>query len=57
MIICLRTNKVPDEGVFVNGCFLDGSRWNLERKSLDEQLPKVLVTSMPIIHLVVNTYF
>ncbi|ALC44807.1 Dhc62B [Drosophila busckii] len=40
----------PDDGVYCNGLFLEGARWHWEQCMLVEQLPKVLLYSMPAIY-------
>ncbi|XP_058067045.1 dynein axonemal heavy chain 12 [Anopheles bellator] len=42
----------PECGVYVNGIFLEGARWDLPKGCLEEQLPKQLIDTMPILHLV-----
>ena len=41
--------KQPANGVYTNGLFFDGARWNKEKGLLDDPLPKVLFSSAPII--------
>lgn len=48
-------DQPPDDGVYINGLFLEGARWNWEQKVLDEQLPKVLIYPMPAIYLIPTT--
>ncbi|KAL8212523.1 UNVERIFIED_CONTAM: Dynein heavy chain 12, axonemal [Gekko kuhli] len=42
-------NTAPADGVFVNGLFLDGARWDRKKGLLAEQYPKILFDMMPII--------
>lgn len=39
----------PSDGVIVYGLFLEGARWNANKMSLDESLPKVLFETMPFV--------
>lgn len=41
--------NAPADGVYVNGLFLDGGRWNPVKACLDESLPRVLYEDMPIV--------
>jgi dynein heavy chain len=41
----------PEDGVYIRGLYLEGARWNPDKKSLDESRPKQLYTEMPVIHL------
>ncbi|XP_055844482.1 dynein axonemal heavy chain 12 [Episyrphus balteatus] len=41
----------PEDGVYINGIFLEGARWNWDKHLLDEQIPKILIADVPVIHL------
>merc|ERR1711916_42835 len=41
----------PDDGVYVNGLFIEGARWDAEKQVLGDALPKVLIEPMPILWL------
>ncbi|RVE47759.1 hypothetical protein evm_007648 [Chilo suppressalis] len=41
----------PESGVYVIGLFMDGGRWNRNKSTIDEQLPKILNDNMPVIWL------
>ncbi|XP_017080044.1 dynein heavy chain 12, axonemal [Drosophila eugracilis] len=40
----------PDDGVYCNGLFLEGARWEWRENTLVEQFPKVLIYAMPVIY-------
>lgn len=41
----------PDDGVYVNGMFMEGGRWDSRKKAISQPLPKELFSSFPIIWL------
>ncbi|KPJ04007.1 Dynein heavy chain 10, axonemal [Papilio xuthus] len=42
----------PDSGCYVRGLYLEGARWDLEDGCLRRSHPKVLVTELPIMHII-----
>lgn len=36
----------------MHGLFLEGARWNIEKNTLDYQLPKELVMEMPLVQVI-----
>lgn len=47
----LDKDKKPENGAYIYGLFLEGSRWDSDLNKLAESAPKVLFTSMPYIWL------
>ena len=42
----------PKTGKYVSGLFLEGARWDFEKKVLAKQVPKELVFEMPIVKII-----
>jgi dynein heavy chain len=43
------TNSRPEKGVYVNGLFMEGARWDRQKSRLAESQTKILYDPMPII--------
>jgi dynein heavy chain len=41
----------PEDGVYVNGLYVDGGRWNAAGHHLDESEPGVMQSTMPIVQM------
>eukprot|EP00928_Gymnodinium_smaydae_P009061 TRINITY_DN13347_c0_g3_i1.p1 TRINITY_DN13347_c0_g3~~TRINITY_DN13347_c0_g3_i1.p1 ORF type:complete len:4331 (+),score=1052.12 TRINITY_DN13347_c0_g3_i1:55-13047(+) len=44
--------KPPQDGVYIYGMFLEGARWDVSKKQLEESLPKVLFVELPAVLMV-----
>ena len=44
--------KRLDQGTYVQGLYIEGCRWNIEKDCLDVQNPKELVTQMPLVQII-----
>ncbi|XP_073507678.1 dynein axonemal heavy chain 3-like [Phyllobates terribilis] len=42
----------PADGIYINGLYMEGARWDCGKHVIDESFPKVLYESMPIIWLI-----
>lgn len=47
-----KVDKRLEAGTYIQGVFLEGARWNMEKDCLDYQLPKQLIVEMPLIRVV-----
>lgn len=47
-----RPKEKPELGVYVDGLFAEAFRWNEQNHQMDVQLPKQLLSQMPVIHCV-----
>jgi dynein heavy chain len=45
-------SKGAEDGVYVDGLFVEGCRWDDKKEALDESMPKVLYTQMKTIWVV-----
>ncbi|KAI9097032.1 dynein heavy chain and region D6 of dynein motor-domain-containing protein [Phlyctochytrium arcticum] len=43
--------EAPENGLYVYGLYLEGARWNKEKNTIVESLPKILYDSLPVIWL------
>jgi len=44
--------EAPSDGVYINGMFIEGARWDRASHILEEQHLKQLTDTMPIIHMI-----
>ena len=42
----------PEDGCYVHGLYLEGAAWDVERRCLARQQPKVLVQELPILQII-----
>ncbi|KAG5468437.1 hypothetical protein LSCM1_02417 [Leishmania martiniquensis] len=42
----------PEDGAYVHGLYLEGARWDAERRTLAPQLKKQLISEMPVMQIV-----
>ena len=47
-----QVTKHLEFGTYVDGLYLEGARWDLERRELARQLPKQLAVGMPLIQII-----
>lgn len=44
--------KRLDQGTYIQGLYIEGARWNMEKDCLDYQKPKELVMEMPLVQII-----
>jgi len=42
---------VPDDGILVHGLYMDGFRWDDERKVVADSVPRVMNSPLPMMHM------
>ncbi len=51
-VIPVDATEKPEEGAYIYGLYLEAARWNYEEGVLDESLPKILFSSLPMIKII-----
>jgi dynein heavy chain len=46
-----KITQKPEDGCYIYGLFIEGSRWDYEKHVIQESRPKELYTQFPVIHL------
>lgn len=41
----------PEDGIYVYGLYLEGTKWNYEKHDIDQPIPKELYSELPIVWL------
>ena len=54
-ILFVQGKSGPDDGVLVFGLYLDGARWSLETKTLQDTLPMQRCCRLPELHFIPTT--
>ena len=44
--------EAPEDGVLIDGLFVDNAKWNRTMKYLDESDPGVMISDLPVVHFV-----
>ena len=44
--------KRLDQGCYIQGVYLEGAKWNMDKDCLDYQNPKELIVELPLIQIV-----
>lgn len=44
--------KRLEQGTYIQGLYIEGARWSVEKDCLDYQIPKVLVEEMPLVQII-----
>jgi len=47
-----KITKRLDSGTYIQGMFLEGARWSIEKDCLDYQNPKELIVEMPLVRVI-----
>lgn len=51
-----RIKEPPEDGIYIHGLFIEGANWSIIDNSLVEQMPKVVISEVPVIHFVVSNF-